>query len=384
MRVLYISPNSNLGSTTSSLNAIIQNLRPRGLQPVMYFQEPGPWQRELEMAGIPCYFGGLANPGKNRLFASIRDIWRLCRLVRRERIDLIHCNEHQNYSLLRQVARWTGTPTVVTLHWNLDPGFGQWAFRPPFEPSMVQFLSKKQKEVSIAGLPAGFNLDRTRVLMSGLAIDDLLSRGGDGSDLRRQWNVGPSTVVVGTASAIKSRKHLDHFVTLIGRLRRQGLDVFGAIAGGGKYVDPAYQQQLVAQIAAEGLVEHCRLIGFVNPITPFFRACDITVNTSEMEILSMSLCEAQACRRPTLAYAVGGNPETLPPWNIVPFGDVDALEQKVVSLVTKADLRREKGLEAEQFVRSNFDAPLLAARQQKIYEEVLGDQYKLLPVQVAS
>jgi len=61
------------------------------------------------------------------------------------------------------------------------------------------------------------------------------------------------------------------------------------------------------------------MIGFVNPITPFFRACDITVNTSEMEILSMSLCEAQACGTPTLAYAVGGNPETLPHWNVCPL-----------------------------------------------------------------
>ena len=32
--------------------------------------------------------------------------------------------------------------------------------------------------------------------MSGLAIDDLLARGGDGSDLRAAWGVGPDTQVV--------------------------------------------------------------------------------------------------------------------------------------------------------------------------------------------
>ena len=373
MRVLYVSPHSYIGSTTGSLHGIIQCLRPRGLQPVMLFQEPGPWPSELQATGVPCYFDPLSLPGKERLFGSIRDIWRLCRLVRRERIDLIHCNEHQVYPLVRQAARWTRTPIVVTLHWNLE-GVGHWLFRKPYEPAAIQFTSNKQKELSVPALPAGFSMDRIRVLMSGLAIDNLLSRGEDGSELRRQWQVGPSTLVIGTASAIKPRKHLEHFVSLIGRLRRKGLDVLGVIAGGGKFADPPYREELLAQIAAENLGEHCRLIGFVNPITPFFRACDITLNTSEMEILSMSLCEAQACGKPTLAYAVGGNPETLPPSNVVPFGDLDGLEEKLIPLVTNAEFRREKGLEAEQFVRSHFNAPILAARQQKIYEEVMGGQ----------
>jgi glycosyltransferase involved in cell wall biosynthesis len=373
MRILYVSPNSNLGSTTSSLNAILRELQPRGLEPVMLFREPGPWQRELQEAGIPCYFDPLRIPGKSRPVRSLLDIYRLVRLVRRERIDLIHCNEHHLYPLMRRVGRWATVPIVATLHWNLDSGFGGWAFRPPFLPAALQFLSRKQLELSRPALPPEVGPERVKLLMSGLAIDDLLARGGSGEELRASWNVAPGTVVIGTASAIKPRKRLEDFVRLISRLRGRRLPVVGIIAGGGKYVDPAYQTQITDLIRQEGLEDHCRMIGFVNPITPFFKAIDISVNTCEMEILSMSLCEALACGRPTLAYDVGGNPETLPtPWCVAPFGDVAALEAKLAKLVTDADFRHQQGIEAERFVRVTFDAPALAARQAAIYEEILG------------
>lgn len=372
MRVLYVTANSFLRSTTSSLNAILQQLRPRGVEPVMLFREPGPWQQALAADGIPCYTNPLQIPGYRRLIGSLRDISSLVRLARRERIELIHCNEHEHYPLLRRVARRYGIPCVVTLHWNLDD-FGRWAFRPPFMPAAVQFLSRAQLEASRAGLPHVLGLERVKLLMSGLAIDEFLARGGDGRELRAQWGVGPATVVLGTASAIKPRKHVEDFIRLVARLRRRGLDVHGVIAGGGRFTDPAYQKMLEELVHTEALAGHCRFVGNLDPVTPFFRAIDISINTAEMEILSMSLCEAQACGKPTLAYAVGGNPEALPDaWCTVPFGDLDGLEDRAVRLVTDAAYRTQLGERAEHFVRANFDAPVLAARQAAIYEEILG------------
>jgi glycosyltransferase involved in cell wall biosynthesis len=373
MRVLYITSHGYLGSTASSLNAILQQLRPRGLEPVILFQKPGPWQQELVAQGIPCYFDSLQIPSKYQPFRSFWHIWRLIRLVHHEEIELIHCNEHQYYPLLRLVARWTGLPIISTLHWNLEPGFGLWAFRPPYLPACLQFLSRAQLEQSRPALPPQLGADRVKLLMSGLDIGDLLSRGDNGQQLRSQWGVDQNTVVIGTASAIKPRKRLEDFVLLISRLRACGLNVLGVIAGGGLFTDPRYQEYLKSLIKREQLEDYCLMIGFVNPITPFFQAIDISVNTSEMEILSMSLCEAMACGRPTIAYAVGGNAETVhDPWCVAPFGDMNALFEKAAKLVTDAGFRQRMGAATERFVRDNFDAPVLAARQAAIYEQILN------------
>jgi glycosyltransferase involved in cell wall biosynthesis len=373
MRILYVTANSFLRSTTSSLNAILEQLRPRGLHPIMLFKEPGPWQEQLAADGVPCYFNPLLMPDKWHPVRSLADIYGLVRLVRRERIDLIHCNEHDHYPLLRRVGRWTGRPVIATLHWNLEPGVGYWPFGAPYHPAALQFLSRAQLETSRPGFPPDLPPERIKLLMSGLAIDDFLSRGDDGRALRTGWGVGPNTVVLGTASAIKPRKHLEDFIRLIGRLRDRGLDVLGVIAGGGRFTDPAYLEQLQALLAELRLQRQCRFVGNLDPVTPFVKALDVSVNTAEMEILSMSLCEAQACGKPTIAYGVGGNPEALPdPWCVAPFGDLDALEEKAARLVTDEAFRRQMGETAERFVRENFDAPVLAARQAGIYEEILG------------
>jgi glycosyltransferase involved in cell wall biosynthesis len=373
MKVLYLTANPNLGSTTSSLNAILSGLRPRGLEPAIVFTRPGPWQEEMAAAGVPTYFDPLRWPARERPLSSLANAWRLARVVLQERADIIHCNEHEHFPCVRQVGRMLGVPVVVTLHWNLMDGYGQWAFAPPYTPAAIQFLSRRQMELSIPNLPANLPAGRVQLLMSGLAIDDLLSRGDDGRALRASWGAGPGTVVLGMASALKPRKHLELFVRLIGRLRARGLDVLGVIAGGGAYVDPEYLAGVKQEIADAGLEAHCRFAGFVSPITTFFRACDISINTSEMEILCMSMCEAQACGRPTLAFDVGGNAETVPsPWCVVPFGDLDALEQRAATLVGDARERERLGHEARDFVRREFDAPVLARRQAAVYEHVLG------------
>src|SRR5581483_7930399 len=105
--------------------------------------------------------------------------------------------------------------------------------------------------------------------------------------------------------------------------------------GGGRFTDPDYLEKLKELIRQEGVEEHCRLLGNLDPVTPFFKAIDVAVNTCEMEILSMSLCEGMACGKPTIVYDVGGNLETMPEaWCVAPFGDVAALTEKAAKLAT--------------------------------------------------
>ncbi len=373
MRVLYVTGNSFLRSTTSSLDAILRELRPQGLEPVLVFREPGPWEAELRASGVPCYFDALRVPGRERLLASLRDVYRLSRLVRRHRIDLIHCNEHEHYPLMRLVARFTRRPIAATLHWNIEEGYARWAFRSPYVPACLQFLSRVQMERARPLLPAEVGPGRIKLLMSGFAIDEFLARGDDAGDLRTRWGASDDTVVLGTASAIRPRKRIEDFVRLVGMLRKRGLTVMGVVAGGGVFADDAYLESLRRLIGEEGLERHCLMVGNVHPVTPFFQAIDISVNTCEMEILSMSLCEAQACGKPTVAYDVGGNSEALPErWCVAPFGDLGAMADRVEKLVVDREFRQRLGASAARHVRANFDAPVLAQRQLSIYEEVLG------------
>ncbi|MCS7001147.1 MAG: glycosyltransferase family 4 protein, partial [Candidatus Kapabacteria bacterium] len=112
----------------------------------------------------------------------------------------------------------------------------------------------------------------------------------------------------------------------------------------------------------------CRFIGFVYPCTDFYKALDIYVHTSSMEIFCMAMCEAQAMGVPCLAYDVGGNREAVPDEScLVPLGVVEALARKVAMLVRDTELRRTRGTLAARFVEEQLDAPVYASKVRKLY-----------------
>src|SRR5687767_4529425 len=101
MRILHVTHNAELRSTSCMLDAVLHRLRPCGLEPVMLFRTGGPWQSSLGAEGIRCCYHPLRPLDKWRPFTSFRDLASLVRIIRRERIDIIHVNEHDHYPLLK-------------------------------------------------------------------------------------------------------------------------------------------------------------------------------------------------------------------------------------------------------------------------------------------
>ncbi len=373
MRVLYVTQNSSLRSTTCYLNAIFRQLIPQGLEPVMLFREPGPWQRQLADQGIPCYFHSLRPLKKSAPLRSLWSLWRLTGIVKREQINLIHCNEHELFPLMRYVGAWCRCPIVTGVRFRLGSGFANWAFRAPWTPACLQFTSRDQLDASLGMLPSNITLDRVKLVMNGLDIQEFLASNVGANELRRSWDADSSKVVIGTASVIRRRKRIEDFIRLIAELRAKGLEVVGVVARGGRFADEGYPEELEELIRELNLTPHCRMLGNLDPIAPFMQAIDIFVSTSSMETFGMSVCEAMVCEKPVVAYDVGSLREVArDPWCLVPFPDHQVLCEKVARLVEDEESRRRMGEAGAAHVHANFDAPVLAARQASIYEQVLG------------
>lgn len=338
----------------------------------MVFREPGPWQAELAAAGIPCHFAPLGVPDKRHPLQAAAQVLSLATIVVRHGIRIIHANEHDHYPLLRLVARLTRRPILVTAHFEFEPGFGAWAFSPPYTPGIMLFVSKEMRQSTDRSIPAAVPRDRVHVHWNALDIDAFVRRGGPAEALRARWPITERTVVIGTASAIRPRKRLEHFVELIARLRAADRDVIGVIAGGGRFGDDDYRRRIEELIAARNLGGACLMLGNIDPVSPFMRAIDVFVSTSLQEGLPMSICEAQACSKPVVSYEAGGIGEALDGSSgLVPSGDLDELTRRVMLLVDEPARRVEMGRQAERFVRKHFDAPAAAERQVAFYNQLL-------------
>ena len=88
------------------------------------------------------------------------------------------------------------------------------------------------------------------------------------------------------------------------------------------------------ELPAEGLPAEITFPVFVEAAAPaeIYTAADIFVNPTYEDNYPTTNLEAQACGTPVVTYDTGGSPESVPPENVVPVGDLGALAARIKEL----------------------------------------------------
>lgn len=105
------------------------------------------------------------------------------------------------------------------------------------------------------------------------------------------------------------RMGLENLIQAVGILRQSMPDVLLCIAGKGMLAT-----RLAAQVAASGLAQHIKLLGFVADadLAPLYRAADISVvPTIALEGFGLIAAESLAAGTPCLVTPIGGLPEVV-------------------------------------------------------------------------
>jgi glycosyltransferase involved in cell wall biosynthesis len=116
---------------------------------------------------------------------------------------------------------------------------------------------------------------------------------------------------------------------------KDGIDLKLTILGDGKH-----RTELEAQAAALGLKERICFRGQLaagKAVTTELDQADLFILPSYQEGLPRAMVEAMARALPCIGSTVGGIPELLPPKDMVPPGDVDALARKIREVVTNPE-----------------------------------------------
>ena len=68
-------------------------------------------------------------------------------------------------------------------------------------------------------------------------------------------------------------------------------------------------------------------------LAEIYTAADVFVNPTHEDNYPTVNLEAQACGTSVITYNTGGSPESVPPENVVPCGDVQALAKRIREIV---------------------------------------------------
>ncbi|HTE06082.1 MAG TPA: glycosyltransferase, partial [Planctomycetota bacterium] len=295
-----VVPDLRVGGLQAMAVRLALALDRAAFRPVLYtFDGGGPLEADLAAAGIAHVHlprGSGADPGHAR---------RLAARFTADGIRLVHChNVTALFHGARAGHRAGRLPVLYTEHDRDMPAplrhrlLHRWLAR---RVARTVAVSARLRDALVRW--EGFPPERTSTLVNG--IDDPRRQFPGPRQAARSelgWDDAPVALAVGSLTEVKNHAGLiEAFAAVRERLPRARL----AIAGTGEL-----QQELQRRAAAlpPGAVT---LLGERRDVARLLAACDVFVLSSRSEGLSLSLVEAHAMGRASVAFDVGGNGEVL-------------------------------------------------------------------------
>jgi len=176
------------------------------------------------------------------------------------------------------------------------------------------------------------------------------------------------------AGTIDERKNVLDLLRALAVVRQKLPDVRLRIAGRTTSLD--YNRKTQDFVAAQGLGPNVQFLGLLDSavLRQEYAQCAAVVLASRQETAPMAVIEAMAAGKPVVATRVGGVPDLVQEGLsgfVVPVGDVEALAQRMVELLTDHDLRHSMGQRARQSA-GRFALPAIVAQYRQLYYQVAG------------
>ena len=328
-----------------------------------YLKEAGVVAEQMSRAGVLVEPIPGLKPGRRDYLTSLK----LRKIVRHRQVEVIHTHDIHGLidgAVCRLMAR--GLRHVHTFH------YGNYPYRSPRlrfiekalwrVPDVLVTVSHAQAEAicSLYRIPA----DRMRVIWNGVP-DIAAARPGQTETL----DIPLGVPVIASISTLIPQKGLEYLIDAAALLQQSGEKFLLLIVGGG----PLYSS-LMAQAARLQLREQIRFLNWVPQASSrILPLCDIFVQSSLWEAMSVVVLEAMAASKPMVVTSVGENPLVVVPGEtglVVPAGRPIALADGLRTLLRDAGLRERMGRAGRSRYQNLFTVQHMLSAYQDLYREL--------------
>jgi glycosyltransferase involved in cell wall biosynthesis len=302
---------------------------------------------------------------------------RLARLIRAERVDIVHARSRAPAWSALIAARRTGAHFLTTYH-------GTYGEDLPFKRHYNSVMAKGERVIAISRFIAGIVKTRHGV---DPALIRIIPRGVDPAvfDPDRvtrdrierttsAWAVPQGARVVLLPGRLSGWKGQAVLIEAVAKLGRANLCC--VLVGEGHERE---ERALRARAKRLGVAERLRLVGHCYDMPAALARADVVVHAStEPEAFGRVVIEAQAMRRPVIASDLGGPAETVASGKtgfLVPPGDAVALAATIDRVLALGEEeQRALGERARAAVEGGYTTAAMQAATLAVYRELLGDR----------
>jgi glycosyltransferase involved in cell wall biosynthesis len=232
------------------------------------------------------------------------------------RPDVVHTHSSKAGILGRRAARRSGVPCIVhTVHGlPFDAYRGRlanWAYRAAerlaarWSHRLIAVCADMADRAAAAGLAPR---EQISVVYSALDTERFRAAVGERDAVRRDWGVGPGDFVFLKVARLSGMKGYELALPAFAEVARRRPNTRLVIAGSG-----VLRPELETTAVRLGVAERVKFLGLVaaERIPATIWAADAVVHAGLREGLARVLPQAGLCRRPAVAYDIGGAREVL-------------------------------------------------------------------------
>lgn len=297
-------------------------------------------------------------------------VWRLRRLLRAERPDIVHLHSRRGADTLGGIAA-RGAEARVVLSRRVDSPEPRWLVGPKYALyDKVIAISRAIADIlERSGVPAA------KIHCVKSAVDPTLWRSAaPREELEREFGLCAGLKLIGVAAQFIERKGHRQLFEALPNVIEAHPDVHVLLFGKGPL-----EGRLKGRAAAQGLTPHVTFAGFRNDLPRWLGALDLLVHPALTEGLGVVLLQAGAAGIPAVATRAGGMGEVIVDGEtgvLVPPGDVASLAGVITHLMSDDEARREMGRRAAARIDAHFSVPAMVAGTLRVYDEALGGAFE--------
>jgi glycosyltransferase involved in cell wall biosynthesis len=353
MRILQVITPSRIAGAEIYLSRLSRRLVQSGEEVIVLTKRLPAIEELFAGSEVRVVVGGIG--GKLNLLS----VFRLCQLIRRERIELINSHLSTASLIVSLAGRMCSVPTVATVH----------ALNNAFCYRFADHLIAVSEAVKSHLIRQGIESEKISVIYPGVDPAEF-SPAGKSSEIRHELGIPQDAILVGVVAHLSSKKGHAVLLEAAAKAARSGCECFYLFAGDG--TERARLTELAEQL---GLARKVVFAGFRRDIRDVIEAMDIVVQPSiEGEGLPASLLQAMSLEKPVIASRLSGIPEIVEDGRtgiLVEPGNSESLYRVLMHLVGSAELRAAMGRAGRERVLSEFDMKLSVERTIELYKDLV-------------
>jgi len=390
-RVLYVELNldGTIGGSYFSLLYLVSGLDRERFEPRVVFASPNSLIDTYRAAGIdtralkprvPLRAGPLLRPLARLInfftakLHSVTSVVRYFRLLRRERIALLHLNNSVDTGSEWMLAAWLARVPCVTHQRGLvrrSRGL-HWYVRRLAAVVCISAAVRRDLEA------AGFGYARLVTIFNGLDPAALkVTRSA--AQVRAELGIDPASRVIGMVGNIQRWKGQDVVLRALAALRADYPNLCCILIGAvspNNVEDIAFHRELEASIAQLNLTGRVFLTGYRPDVPNYVNTLEILLHASvQPEPFGRVLLEGMAQRKPVIACRAGGAEEIIEDEAsglLYPPGDAGELAARIRRLLNDDAFASHIGEAGHRRLIDVFGIRRNVADTEALYRSILG------------